>query len=125
MKPPLLIPPSRMAMLNAKIGLYLIVFAPFHPTRACLHPCLLKPLTTLFTPKTATPPAHSPTLHHMKSASIKNLISLDFVHSVVSPMSMTTHPNARSYRLELLKASLLGMQIHRRPIGFIFRRRGH
>src|SRR5258708_30107444 len=90
---------------------------------AFLYPCSLKLLTTLFTPKTATPPAHSPTLHHMKSTSIKNLISLDFVHLVVRLMSMTTHPNARSYHLELLKASLLGMQIHRRPTGYTFRRR--
>src|SRR5882757_7618359 len=89
-----------------------------------LYTCSLKLLTTLFTPKTATPPVHSPTPHHMKPASTKNLIFLDFVHLVVRLTSMTTHPIARSYRLELMKASLLGMQIHRRLIRYIFRRRG-
>src|ERR1700733_13758528 len=89
-----------------------------------LYLCLLKLSTTLFTPKTATPPAHSPTPHHMKFDSTKNLISLDFVHLVVRLMFTTTHPIVRSYRLELMKVPLLGMQIHRRPIGFIFRERG-
>src|SRR5882724_4933696 len=89
-----------------------------------LYPCLLKPSTTLFTPKTTTPPAHSPTLHHMKSASTKNLTFPDFVHLVVRFMSVTTHPIARSYHLELMKASSLGMQIHRRPTGYTFWRRG-
>src|SRR5882724_11212289 len=89
-----------------------------------LYHCLLKPSTTLFTPSTATPPAHSPTLHHMKSTSTRNLIFLDFILLVVKLMSTTTHPTARSYHLELMKASLLGMQIHRRPTGYTFQRRG-
>src|ERR1700729_2737865 len=89
-----------------------------------LYSCLLKLSTTLFTPKTTTPPVHSPTLHHTKYSSTRNLTSLDFVHSAAKPMSMTTHPNTRSYHLELLKASLLDMQIHRRHIEYIFLRRG-
>ena len=89
-----------------------------------LYPCLPKPSTTLFTPKTTTPPAHSPTLHHMKFASTKNLTFPDFVYLVVTFMSATTHPIATSYHLELMKASLLGMKIHRRPTGYTFWRRG-
>src|ERR1700736_5011966 len=89
-----------------------------------LYLCLLKLSTTLFTPKTATPPAHSPTPHHMKYGSTRNLTSLDFVHLAAKPMCMTTHPNTRSYHLELMKASLLGMQIHKKPTGSIFRKRG-
>src|ERR1700692_5046613 len=88
-----------------------------------LYPCLLKPLTTLFTPKTATPPVHSPTPHHMKYGSTRNLTSLNFVLLAAKPMSTTTHLTARSYLLMLLRASLLGTQIHRRPIGYIFLRR--
>src|SRR5882762_6675258 len=89
-----------------------------------LYPCLPKPSTTLFTPKTATPLVHSPTPHHTKYASTKNLTSPDFVRLVVRLMSTTTHPIARSYHLEPMKASSLGMQIHRRPTGYTFRRRG-
>src|ERR1700683_3222162 len=89
-----------------------------------LYSCLLKLSTTLFTPKTATPPAHSPTLHHMKSASKRNLMFPNFIHLVVRLMSMITHPIARSYHLELMKVSLLGMQIHRRPIRYTSLRRG-
>src|ERR1700728_4686151 len=88
-----------------------------------LYSCLLKPSITLLTPKTATPPVHSPTPHHTMYSSTRNLTSLDFVHLAAKPMSMITHPNARSYHLVLLRASLLGMQIHRRPIGYIFLRR--
>src|ERR1700679_2054984 len=88
-----------------------------------LYSCLLKPSTTLFTPKTATPPAHSPTPHHTKYGSTRNQTSLDFVHSAAKPMSMITHRSAASLILELLKASLLGMQIHRRPIRYTSQRR--
>src|ERR1700683_4447728 len=88
-----------------------------------LYSCLLKPSTTLFTPKTTTPPVHSPTLHHTKYGSTRNLTSLNFIHSAAKPMSTTTHPTARSYLLMLLRASSLGMQIHRRPIGYISPRR--
>src|SRR6202050_5211313 len=88
-----------------------------------LYSCLLKPSTTLFTPKTATPPAHSPTPHHMKYGSTRNQTSLDFVHSAAKPMFTTTHRSAASLILELLKASSLGMQIHRRPIGYTSQRR--
>src|ERR1700674_864026 len=88
-----------------------------------LYSYLLKTSTTLFTPKTATPPAHSPTPHHTKYGSTRDLTSLDFVLSAAKPISTTTHPTARSYLLVLLRASLLGMQIHRRPIGYIFLRR--
>src|ERR1700683_3686406 len=87
-----------------------------------LYSCLLKPSTTLFTPKTATPPAHSPTPHHTKYGSTRNQTSLDFVHSAAKPMSTTTHRSAASLILELLKASSLGMQIHR-PIGYTSQRR--
>src|SRR6202790_4227522 len=87
-----------------------------------LYSCLLKPSTTLFTPKTATPPAHSPTPHHMMYGSTRNQTSLDFVHSAAKPMSMTTHQTTASLIPELLKASSLGMQIHRRPIGSSQRR---
>src|ERR1700677_3530718 len=38
-------------------------------------------------------------------------------------MSMTTHRSTTSLILELLKASSLGMQIHRRPIGYTSQRR--
>src|ERR1700728_4617076 len=88
-----------------------------------LYSCLLKPSTTLFTPKNATSPAHSPTPHHTKYGSTRDLTSLDFILLAAKPMSMTTHLTARSYLLVLLRASLLGMQIHRRPIGYIFLRR--
>src|SRR6202050_765735 len=88
-----------------------------------LYSCLLKPSTTLFTPKTATPPVHSPTPHHTKYGSTRNQTSLDFVHLAAKPMSMTTHQSAASLILELLKASSLGMQIHRRPIGYTSQRR--
>src|ERR1700677_363537 len=88
-----------------------------------LYSCLLKPSTTLFTPKTATPPAHSPTPHHTKYGSTRNLTSLDFVHSAAKPMSMITHRSTASLILELLKASSLGMQIPRRPIRYISQRR--
>jgi len=50
--------------------------------------------------------------------------NLDFIHLVVRLMSTTICPTARSYRLELMKVSSLGMQIHRRPTGYTFRRRG-
>src|SRR6202050_170835 len=88
-----------------------------------LYSCLLKPSTTLFTPKTATPPVHSPTQHHTKYGSTRNLTSLDFIHSAAKPMSMTTHQSAASLILKLLKASSLGMQIHRRPIRYTSQRR--
>src|ERR1700676_1498624 len=88
-----------------------------------LYSCLLKRSTTLFTPKTAIPPAHSPTPHHTKYGSTRNQTSLDFVHSAAKPMSTTTHRSAASLILELLKASSLGMQIHRRPIGYTSQRR--
>src|SRR6202453_3529379 len=88
-----------------------------------LYSCLLKPSTTLFTPKTATPPAHSPTPHHTKYGSTRNQTSLDFVHSAAKPMSMITHRSTASLILELLKASSLGMQIPRRPIRYISQRR--
>src|ERR1700728_5470745 len=88
-----------------------------------LYSCLLKPSITLLTPKTATPPVHSPTPHHTKYGSTRNLTSLDFILSAAKPMSTTTHPTARTYLLMLLRAFLLGMQIHRRPIGYIFLRR--
>src|ERR1700728_622040 len=88
-----------------------------------LYSCLLKPSITLFTPKTTTSPVHSPTPHHMKYGSTRNLTFLNFTHLAAKPMSTTTHPTARSYLLVLLRASLLGMQIHRRPIGYTFLRR--
>src|ERR1700677_4067938 len=88
-----------------------------------LYSCLLKLSTTLFTLKTATPPVYSPTPHHMKYGSTRNLTSLDFVHSAAKPMSTTTHPTTRSYLLVLLRVSSLGMQIHRRPIEYISLRR--
>src|ERR1700691_3915804 len=84
--------------------------------QACLYSFLLKLSTTLFTPKTATPPAHSPTPHHMKFGSTKNLISLNFVHLVVRPTSTTIHPIARSCLLVLLRASSLGMQIRHHSV---------
>src|ERR1700683_2303776 len=90
---------------------------------AFLYSCLLKLSTTLFTPKTATPPVHSPTPHHTKYSSTRNLTSLDFVHLAAKPMSTTTHPTTRSHLLMLLRVSSLGMQIHRRPIGYISLRR--
>ena len=86
---------------------------------AFLYSCLLKLSTTLFTPKTTTPPVHSPTPHHTMYGSTRNLTSLDFIHLAAKPMSKTTHPTARSYLLVLLRVSSLGMQIHRRPIGYI------
>src|ERR1700677_4476808 len=89
-----------------------------------LYSCLLKPSTTLFTPKTTTPPAHSPTPHHTKYGSTRNQTSLDFIHLAAKPMSMITHRSAASLILELLKASSLRMQIHRRPIGYTSQRRG-
>src|ERR1700683_371816 len=88
-----------------------------------LYSCLLKPSTTLFTPKTATPPVHSPTPHHTKYGSTRNQTSLNFVHLAAKPMSMITHRSAASLILELLKASSLGMQIHRRHIGYTSQRR--
>src|SRR5882762_4952264 len=89
-----------------------------------LYPCLLKLSTTLFTPKTATPPAHSPTPHHMKYSSTRNQIFQDFIHFVVRLMSAFIQKNGRSYRLEQSKASLLDMLIHRRPTGYTFQKRG-
>src|ERR1700679_2564573 len=91
--------------------------------QACLYSFLLKLSTTLFTPKTATPPAHSPTPHHMKYGSTKKPTTLRLVHLSAKPMSTTTHRSAASLILELLKASSLGMQIHRRPIGYTSQRR--
>src|ERR1700683_5481867 len=84
-----------------------------------LYSHLLKLSTTLFTPKTTTPPVHSPTPHHTKHGSTRNLTSLDFIHLAAKPMSKTTHPTARSYLLVLLRVSSLGMQIYRSPIGYI------
>ena len=70
--------------------------------------------------KTATPPTHSPTPHHTKYSSTRNLTSLNFVHLAAKPMSMTTHPST-SYHLKLMKASLLGMQTHKKWLWSVIR----
>src|ERR1700683_4729068 len=89
-----------------------------------LYSCFLKPSTTLFTPKTATPPVHLPTPHLMKFDTKINQTSLNFILSVASLTSSYIQRTERSYRQELLKAFLLGTLIHRRHTGSIFYQRG-
>src|SRR6267378_1812774 len=89
-----------------------------------LYSSSLKLLTTLFTPKTATPLKHSPTPHLMKFGITKNRTSLIFVLLVVRLMSTSIQRNGTSYRLEQLKASSLDMLICRRPTEYTFQKRG-
>src|SRR5882762_3571640 len=124
MKQPLLTPLSRMVMPNDKTEPSLIVFGPFSLMQVFLYFYTLKLPITLSTPKTATPLVHSPTLHLTKSTLTKSQTSQDFAHLVVKHTSTTIHPSTRSYRLMLTKASSLGMQTHRRPIGYTYQRRG-
>ena len=65
----------------------------------------------------------SPTQLLLRSAIRRNRTSQNFTPLVVRLMSMTIHPSAKSYPLELLKAFLLGMQRHKRLFGSIFPRR--
>src|ERR1700674_3950936 len=89
-----------------------------------LYSSSLKLLTTLFTPKTATPLKHSPTPHLMKFGITKNRTSLNFILLVVRLMSTFIQRNGTSYRLEQLRASLLAMQTRRRLTGYTFQKRG-
>ena len=123
MKNPLQIHQNKMEMLNVKIAQFLTVFGLFSLMLVYLFSFGLKQSTTSSTQKIAMSLVPSPTQLLLKSAIRRNRTSQNFTPLVVRLMSMTIHPSAKSYPLELLKAFLLGMQRHKRLFGSIFPRR--